>query len=73
MTYRILSNFVSKFGFRWTRGFCGDRGLDSVAYTDVSERVVVKKAPVRAMVRDADFLKEADSWAFSKFLRQAKG
>jgi len=26
ITYRILSNFVSKFCFRLTRGFCGDRG-----------------------------------------------
>jgi hypothetical protein len=25
MTYRILSNFVSKFRFCWTRGFVADR------------------------------------------------
>ncbi len=46
MIYRILSNFVSKFRFRWTRGFdvgCGRRCLDVVALTGVCERVAEKK------------------------------
>ena len=45
MTYRILSNFVSKFCFCWIRGFSGDRGdrcLDLVALNGVSERVAIK-------------------------------
>ena len=39
MTYRILSNFVSTFPFRGTRGLCGDRGdryVDVVALIGVA-------------------------------------
>ena len=58
MTYRILSNFVSKSCFRWTRGFCGDRGdrcLDVAASNGVYERVVVKRSRVREMLMKWDF------------------
>ena len=59
MTYRILSNFVSNFCFRWTRGFCGDRGdrcLDVAASNGVYERVVVKRSRVREMLMKWDLL-----------------
>ena len=50
MIYQILSNFVSKFRFRWTRGFSvksGDRCLDVAASNGVSERVAVKESRVQ--------------------------
>ena len=53
ITYRILSNFVSKFRFRWTRGFSlglGDRCLGVAALTGVCGGVSVKEFRLRGMI-----------------------
>ena len=59
MTYRILSNFVSNFAFRWTRGFGvnrGDRCLDVAASNGVCERVAMKGSRVREMMMEWNIL-----------------
>ena len=59
MAYRILSNFVSKFRFLWTRGFradCGDRCLVAVAFTGDFEWFAGKKKQVREMLMKWDLL-----------------
>jgi hypothetical protein len=59
MTYLILSNFVSKFCFCRTRGFCGNRGdrcLVAVAFTGAFEPVATQEPRVREMLSDAKFL-----------------
>ncbi len=59
MAYRILSNFVSKFYLRRTRGFSlglGDRCLGVAALTGVCGGVSVIEARVRQMLMEWNVL-----------------